>query len=92
MAGPVDVTLDWDATKALAESLCPSGDLSLLKKMLEEHSDSIKQLPLSDPKRQLLAALRLRERYISGPFYAKADQQGGLACWLAMQSSRSLDA
>ena len=92
MAGPVDVTLDWDATKALAESLCPSGDLSLLKKMLEEHSDSIKQLPLSDPKRQLLAAIRLRARYITGPFYAKADQQEGLSYWLHLQSGRRLDA
>lgn len=92
MAGPVDVTLDLDATKALAVSLCPSGDLDLLQKMLEEHSDSIKQLHLSDPKRQLLAALRLRARYISGPFYAKADQQQGLDCWLRMQSGRSLDA
>lgn len=92
MAGPVDIVFDWDAMRAIAANLSPSGDLNVLHNALEAQSDSIKQLSLDDPKRQLLAALRLRARYISGPFYAKADQQGGLACWLAMQSSRSLDA
>jgi hypothetical protein len=77
---------------AIAESLSPNMDLDEVQAKLFAMADQIKTLPIEHPKRQLLAAIRLRSRCISHPFYQRKEQQGGLKCWINIHSSSPLDA
>ena len=86
------ITTSFSAMKAEAEKLSPTMNLDELQDRLLQSSDAIKTLPIEHPKRQLLAAIRLRERCISDPFYQRKEQQGGLQCWLNIQASSPLNA
>lgn len=86
------ITTSFTAMRALAASLSPTMNLDEVQTRLLAMAEEIKTLPIEHPKRQLLAAIRLRERCISDPFYQRKEQQGGLKCWINIHSSSPLDA
>jgi hypothetical protein len=86
------VILRDDEMMAIALSLSPSLDLNEVHNKLIAVADEIKALPIDHPRRQLLAALRLRQRCISDPFYQRKEQFAGLQTWFNLQASQPLNA
>lgn len=87
MADQPYVMHDDNAMIAIALSLSPVMDLDEIQAKLITASDEIRALPIEHPKRQLLAAIRLRERCISDPFYQRKEQLSGIKTWLSLQRS-----
>ena len=86
------ITTSFTAMRALVASLSPTMNLDEVQARLLAMAEEIKTLPIEHPKRQLLAAIRIRERCIADPFYQRKERQTGITCWLNIQASVPLDA
>jgi len=83
---------DDDAMHAIAASLSPTMDLKVVQEKLLSMAAQIKTLPIEHPKRQLLAAIRIRQLCIADPFFQRKEEGMGLNAWLSMQRSCPLNA
>ena len=76
----------------VARSICPELNCDRIHATLEARSDLISAIPIADPSRQLLAALRWRTKCIQVPAYAERDRLEGITFWLAIQGGSPLAA
>lgn len=86
------VTFPWEAIRALVAELCPDGDLDKLLPILEADQARIRALPIDDPSRQLLAALRLRATCLPSEWYGSPSRINNLHYWLGLQRCCPLSA
>lgn len=92
MANRPYIIHDDAAMHAIAASLSPTMDLNVVQEKLLAMADQIKVLSIEHPKRQLLAAIRIRQLCIANPFFQRKEQYMGLDAWLSMQRSCPLNA